>query len=145
MKNAMMKIGGFIAAITVWSFTDAASATDLVDCKDPTVQKLVLQEIEDWWLLQGYPKSPISYSAFMPTYAKSTSPGSMALKRKLEGEWNTELTFCETKTIPDDGNIFMLTGFTTTDSSGRVGGFIANFGAGGAIATFGGFDENLLK
>lgn len=140
-----MKIGVLFAAISVWSSANAARAEDLVDCKDPTVQKMVLQGIEDWWLLQGYPTSPISYSTFMPNYAKSTSPGSMALERKLEGEWNTELAFCETKTIPDDGNIFMLTGFTKTDASGKIGGFIANFGAGGAIATFGGFDENLLR
>jgi len=142
MKLFLKKANVLIAAIAMLAFTEPSKADDLVDCKDPAVQKMVVQGIEDWLLLQGLPKGP-DYTIWMTTYRNGTSPITGALKRKLESMWNTEVTVCEAN--GPDGQPFLLTGFMKTESSSGIGGFVSGFGAGPGIATFGGFDENLLR
>lgn len=132
------------ATIAVMAASVSSRADDLVDCKDPEIQKMVRLAVEDWSVLNGFPKSTLPIEKILPYYAKATSDVSLALERKLESLWKAELTFCEAK-VPELGESMFISGFMTTDPSGRIGGFIASFGAGAGIATFGGFDENLLR
>lgn len=125
----------FLATLTTPLISSAHSETaDLVDCKEQSVQQMVVQAANDWFVLNGFP-SGADYPAIMRGYHNGSSPTAGALKRKFEAELQTDVTICEAE-VPGVGP-FMITIFVTTDQG--IGGFVTSFGAGAAVATFGGF------
>lgn len=121
-----------------------ARAGEVIDCTSRDAKIMVMTAVDEFLVMSGLPSGTFP-PAVLDEFKGATSPYGRALQLQMERKFGGDVTVCEL----NDGKlpvVLFLTVFVKTGFFGNnVGGFVMNFGAPGAIATFGGFELSDLQ